>query len=195
MFITGRPKVGKTTTLTNIVYKLHELFPELKIEGFLTEEVRRDGKRIGFDLIKLSTLDGELKLRRLGPLARLRNSPECDIYKFKAKHYKRYLVFAEPLKNLLEELENQPAQLVIIDEIGAMELMIEGFLEFIIKLLSDNKLFLIATIKQDSCYPYSELRRKVDAIYDLDRLASSSVETEILNTLKIKLREIERREG
>ena len=54
-FITGYPGSGKTTIFNNIVTYLKENIPDLHLYGFITREIREEGRRIGFSIeIKLN---------------------------------------------------------------------------------------------------------------------------------------------
>jgi len=138
LLVTGRPGVGKTTLIERLTSKYSPV-------GFITEERREDRRRVGFDVVPF---DGNRF-----PLARIRDR----VRELKSrKHLKRvgkYLVdtitfelFSRELwKKLLSEGEKR---LVVIDEIGPMELTSEVFRRFIIWLLEECKCKVIATIKE-----------------------------------------------
>jgi nucleoside-triphosphatase len=52
LLITGAPGAGKTTLIRAVIAQAH-----LKTGGFLTEEIREGGARVGF---RLGTLDGRV---------------------------------------------------------------------------------------------------------------------------------------
>ncbi|MCS7144704.1 MAG: nucleoside triphosphatase, partial [Archaeoglobaceae archaeon] len=60
--ITGRPGIGKTTVCLKVYNALRD---KKRISGFITKEERKDGVRVGFKLIDLST-NSEAKLARVG---------------------------------------------------------------------------------------------------------------------------------
>ncbi len=132
VFITGAPGIGKST----LIYKLIEIFKNQKknVDGFLTPEVKVGGKRIGFDLERITT--GEVV-----PLARI-NQPNTPF------HVRRYGVLVDELENFIENfryLNDSNIDFYLIDEIGKMELLSIKFRAFITDLIkSDVK--LIATI-------------------------------------------------
>ncbi|CAI9266819.1 unnamed protein product [Lactuca saligna] len=58
--------VGKTTLIARVLENLRTSYPNLKIQGFFTREIRQKGERVGFEVV---TLDG-----RTDPLASVNNS-------------------------------------------------------------------------------------------------------------------------
>ncbi len=126
LLITGKPGSGKTTLLKLVINNLPEAV------GFYTEEIRKDGKRIGFDMI---TSWGErLKLARVG---------------VDTKHkVGRYGVFVENVDRVTYELEKhtKDAKCVFIDEAGKMEFFSERFRSFIGKILTDKDKSYIITV-------------------------------------------------
>jgi nucleoside-triphosphatase THEP1 len=132
ILITGPPRSGKST----LIVKLIEHFSnrQISVYGFLTPEVREGNNRIGFDLINIKTKERE-KLARKG--------------KFNTKHHVgNYRVFIEIFEKFLiyfENIEFHQDDLIIIDEIGKMELFSDKFQEFIMKMFKSN-ISIIATI-------------------------------------------------
>jgi nucleoside-triphosphatase len=64
VILTGPPGVGKTTAIK----KVNELLVQagVRARGFFTEEVREEGKRIGFDVVSIENIENRRKLARLG---------------------------------------------------------------------------------------------------------------------------------
>jgi nucleoside-triphosphatase len=102
--LTGRPGVGKTTCLRRVLEGLRR-----PAGGFVTEEVRRGGTRVGFALV---TLDG-----RRATLAHVerRGPPRVGKYGVDVEALDRVGVPA--LRGAIEA-----GWLVVVDEIGKMEL-------------------------------------------------------------------------
>ena len=132
ILITGPPKSGKSTMISELLRFYTE--KNYKVYGFLTPEVKKDNNREGFDVQDIFT-------KETFPLARVSN------YKTEFKLGK-YSVFVKEFENYIDTLfniENRAINLIIIDEIGKMELYSEKFQELIKKLFKSN-IPLIATI-------------------------------------------------
>lgn len=121
IFITGRPGVGKTTLALRVWEALRS---EVRISGFVTEEVRRDGRRVGFKIKALDT--GEE-----GWLARIGRGKVT---------VGRYAVNLEDLERVGTSALRRAmgADMAIVDEIGAMELKSPDFARTLEELLRTN---------------------------------------------------------
>ena len=104
VLLTGRPGCGKTTLIKRVVNEL-----ELSAGGFYTEEIRQSGQRVGFKII---TLDGEE-----AALAHVDFNTKQRVGK--------YGIDLRALESIGTEaicIAVQARQLVVIDEIGPMEI-------------------------------------------------------------------------
>lgn len=133
ILITGPPRCGKSTLISKLI-KYYTNEKNYVIYGFLTPEIREHGNRIGFDIVDIYS--GEKS-----QLARVGN--------FKTK-YKvgKYNVFIEEFDKYLDNtlvLEGKTADLIIIDEIGKMELFSKKFQDFIKRIFASN-IAILATI-------------------------------------------------
>lgn len=107
--LTGRPGVGKTTCLKKTLERLH-----VPAEGFFTEEVRREGKRVGFGLLALGGRRATLaSVDRSGP-------PRVGKYGVNLDALDSVGVPA-----IYEGIRT--GSLVVIDEIGKMEMTSPAF--------------------------------------------------------------------
>ena len=132
ILITGLPRCGKSTLISTLL----EYFSEKNytIHGFLTPEVKEENKRIGFDI-------KDIYSKEHGKLARIGN------YNTKYKLGK-YSVFVEELEEMiskLEIIEFNKIDLLVIDEIGKMEIFSKKFQNFIKRIFTSNGTIL-ATI-------------------------------------------------
>ncbi len=140
ILITGPPKCGKSTLISKLInYYTYE--KDYIIYGFLTPEVREGGKRIGFDIVDI--ISGDIsQLARVGS------------YKTK-KQVGKYSVFVENLDEFIENklyLESKIVDLIIIDEIGKMELFSVKFQNFI-KMIFTSKFPVLATLGLNLKHP------------------------------------------
>ncbi|MBI3671068.1 MAG: NTPase [Acidobacteria bacterium] len=104
LFITGKPGVGKTTLVEQVVARLRG---SLRLAGFTTTEVRDPaGQRLGFNIVTVEGRQGELA--RVGLHSRA--------------YVSRYGVNLESFERLaLPELARRDVDLIVMDEIGRME--------------------------------------------------------------------------
>ena len=122
--LTGKPGSGKTSLIKQVVAEL-----QLRAGGFYTEEIRSKGTRLGFKLI---TLDGqETVLAHVDIKSRYRVS--------------RYGVDVESLDRVgVPTLYQAAAQdnLIVIDEIGKMELFSLKFRQAVLDVIESGKRML-----------------------------------------------------
>lgn len=146
--ITGRPGIGKTTACKKVYDALKD---KINIEGFVTIEVREKGKRIGFKIKELGT-NNESWLARIG-------NGNVRVGK--------YAVCVEAVDEISEKISKYDADLIIIDEIGPMELKSKKFVESIEELIrrKDNLLF---SIHLKSRHPLLQKIRKTFNVFVLD---------------------------
>jgi nucleoside-triphosphatase len=127
ILITGLPGCGKTTLIREIASKIEEPY-----YGFFTSEIRQNNTRVGFEI---ETFSG-----KKGLLAHVNIKSPYKVSK--------YGVDLEAFENIaLPELEKalQSGSLLLIDEIGKMELFSQKFKELLQEALK-SKIKLIATI-------------------------------------------------
>lgn len=156
--VTGRPGVGKTTLCSKVYQVLKE---KMSISGFITIEEREKGTRVGFKLFDLSS-------NRTAQLARVGRGKVM---------VGKYEVLVENFENFLKDL-NLSGNLIIIDEIGPMELKSKFFVPFVESLLErDNLLF---TIHYRANHPLIEKIKRSFRIYVIDEKTRDSVAEEIV---------------
>jgi nucleoside-triphosphatase len=128
IILTGHPGSGKTTTMRGIVERLRGRVP---MTGFVTEELREDGHRVGFQGV---TLDG-----RSFPLAHVRTKGSLRIGP--------YGVDLSGLESVgLDALTpTESGTLIVLDEIGKMECLSEAFKTRVAQLMDDDTP-LVATV-------------------------------------------------
>jgi nucleoside-triphosphatase len=139
VLITGPPRCGKSTLITKLIsyYKSKDYV----LGGFLTPEVKEAGKRIGFNIKDIQS--GKISL-----LARK------GIYNTKYQ-LGNYSIFIEDFNNYLKNLQSynlKTIDLLVIDEIGKMELHSQLFLSFLKKIFNSN-MKILATIGQKLKHP------------------------------------------
>lgn len=123
ILITGRPRAGKTTLIKDLIPYL------TSCGGFYTQEICENGKRVGFEIV---TLDG-----KRGILAKkgLKSRFRVGGYGVDIKDLEEIGVRA--VKDALESKD-----VIVIDEIGKMELYSEKFRDIVLKTLDSGKCLL-----------------------------------------------------
>jgi nucleoside-triphosphatase len=146
ILLTGRPGCGKTTVIQRAV----ELIGSDRCAGFYTEEVREKGRRVGFDVV---TLDG-----RRGPLARAgARGPKVSRYGVDLASFEELGVEA------LESAMVAGARVLVVDEIGKMELFSERFTGLMDRLLGPSgDRAVLGTVLAGRHPKVDELRRQRD---------------------------------
>ena len=119
--LTGRPGVGKTSLIREAVTA-----SGVRAGGFYTEEVRSQGTRVGFDII---TLDG-----RRGVLARMDLRSSCRVGKYGVDSVSLDSVGVSALDGAIRERD-----IIVVDEIGKMELSSAAFKEAVLRAIDCGK--------------------------------------------------------
>ncbi|MFQ5891278.1 MAG: nucleoside-triphosphatase [Candidatus Methanofastidiosia archaeon] len=116
ILLTGTPRVGKTTLIQKVVKNFDS------VSGFYTKEIVRNGRRVGF---RIQDFRG-----KKGILAHL---------EFESKYrVSKYGVNSKDLEEIISEIDLSK-DLIVIDEIGKMELFSLKFREFVLKALETRK--------------------------------------------------------
>jgi len=166
IFITSRPGIGKTTLIKEILEEL-----KIKARGFFTEEIRKNGERVGFKIVTLSGKTGILAEKGF-------RSP----YKVS-----KYGVILKDLEEIgLKEIEEglKEGCLLITDEIGKMELFSPKFRKIISEALdAKNKVLGTIMLKPN---PFADrIKRRSDTkIFYLNRKNRTEIKQEIMRFLQ-----------
>lgn len=169
--LTGRPGCGKTTLVRRIVDALGA-----KAGGFYTDEVRvADGTRTGFEIV---TLDGQ---RGILAATGLRSRYRVGRYGVDVESID--LVAVPAIERSLESSE-----LVVIDEIGKMELFSPSFRTAVMAAVTGDKLVL-ATIMRGP-HPFADEIRALPqaAVIEVTPANREALLREITQDLRARLR-------
>lgn len=166
IMLTGRPGVGKTT-MVNRIYE-HYSTSGFKVEGITTREVREAGVRTGFMITDLSSgREGWLARKDLGTGPRVGS----------------YVVVSEDIEKIgvaaLKRSMNGTADLVIIDEIGPMEMTSSSFRNGISGVLNGDRV-VVATVKFGSRYPEVEKTRQTSLYWEITKENRESIYRKII---------------
>ncbi len=139
--LTGRPGTGKTSLIKQIVGGIHD-----KAGGFYTEEIRQQGVREGFRLV---TLDGQSAI-----LAHVDIQSPYRVSKYGVDVDSLDRVGVSALREAARRCE-----LVVIDEIGKMELFSADFRETVSRLIDQGRIIL-GTIMLNPNHWADEIKRR-----------------------------------
>ena len=163
--LSGEPGSGKTTIIKEVLSKVNK-----SAGGFYTEEIRSQGVRQGF---KIVTLDGKSAV-----LAHTSVRSSHRVSKYGVDTDSMDKVAVPALKQAL-----QSKDIVVIDEIGKMELFSPSFQDAVIEALQSEKKVL-GTIMLAS-HPWADKikeRPEVEVI-KVTRFNRSEVTNKVLNRL------------
>ncbi|MCY0860465.1 MAG: NTPase [Sulfolobaceae archaeon] len=164
--ITGNPGVGKTTLVLYIVNKVKGL--GYKVSGFYCPEVRENNVRVGFKIHDLVT-------GKEGWLAKVNVSSD--------KRVGKYGIIKEASEiALLSKNSMSDSDLVVIDEIGPMELSVSEIKDVIYYALNLDKP-LVAVVHRNIRLNVSNAKLYRVTIENRDRLREVIL-NEILSVLK-----------
>lgn len=144
ILISSTPRSGKSTLMKMLTDYFKK---DYSIVGFLTPEIRKNNKRIGFDM---KSIDSTIRF----PLAR--KATVVDTHRLG-----NYSVFVEKFNNFIEEyLENKirdygtpnESHILFFDEIGKMELFSNSF-EIFLRNIFRLDISIIATIGKTLSHP------------------------------------------
>jgi nucleoside-triphosphatase len=145
ILLEGRPGAGKSTIARRLADTLSRA--GIPVSGFITEEIRESGRRLGFSLERFGGERGVLAHVELpGP-------PRVGRYGVDLAAFERLAIPA------LEQAGEH--EVAIIDELGKMELASDAFRDALAALL-DRPVPVVATV-QSASHPFTDaLKRRRD---------------------------------
>lgn len=146
LLVEGRPAVGKTTVVRRLATLLRQA--GVPVAGFVTEELRERRRRVGF---AIETFDGvQAVLAHVG----LPGPPRVGKYGVDLPAFERLA---------LPALASAPdAGVVLIDELGKMELASETFRAAVSQLL-EQPVAVVATV-QIASHPFTDALKRRPAV-------------------------------
>lgn len=171
IFLTGQPGIGKTTVIRLIARDLERRGK--RVGGMISSEIRDGRGRVGFQLEDIST-------HKVGILAHSQEKP-LDVHPTVGKYHVNLLdierIGVAAIRNALNMTD-----VVIIDEIGPMELKSKEFIAVVEFALASEK-SIVGTIHQLCAHPLiSSIKSNANCrlievdLHNRDDIASEVVE-------------------
>lgn len=134
--ISGKISGGKTTFTKKLAVEL--IKHNLPVGGIISEKVVSDSKILGYNLIDIETNES-------GILLRLSNEAEKE-------RIGRFKIFAEGFErgvDILKRIQLSDKKIIIIDEVGVLELGDKGWSGSITEILKTSEKHLLITVRED----------------------------------------------
>ena len=172
IFLTGLPGVGKSTLIKKVIKHLQDscTFP---ISGFYTEELRENRSRVGFDCIGINGIRG--------PLARVEG--HLEIPQRRLPTVGKYMVLVDDFETIVIPSISSSHGLIIIDEIGKMELFSSKFKSEVLKLLESKNLVIFGTIPIQKNIPFVEAIRQQKNVKVIEVTVKNRNDDEMFNDI------------
>ncbi|UCD96645.1 MAG: NTPase [Candidatus Bathyarchaeota archaeon] len=149
LLLAGPPRTGKTTILQKVVEKLSGR--GFRIGGMISEEIHNERTRLGFEIYDVST-------GQRGILAHVHQPVGPKLGKYRVNLQDLNSIGARSIKDAIFK-----ADVVVVDEIGPMELFSDEFKDAVEEVLASQKP-LIATIHYRMKVPMiQKLKSREDA--------------------------------
>ncbi len=146
--LSGLPGVGKTTTLIRTVQMLEE--EGFKVGGMITEELKEGNRRVGFYVMDWATKNKEIFAHK-----DFESRYKVGPYGINVDVLDRVGVKA------LEDAINT-ADIIIVDEVGKMEVVSKRFVSVVREILDMDKHMIITLHKKSRNPLLQEIRRRDD---------------------------------
>ena len=148
--ITGMPRVGKTQTLLKIIEKIEK--SGYILEGMITEPVIVKKKRVGFYVTDWQTKEKKV-------------FAHIDFNKkYKVGDYGIDLNALEEIgiPAVEKAIDDDEVDIIIIDEVGKMEMLSEKFCEIVTDALDSDKTLMVTLHKKSRTPLLQDIRRRDD---------------------------------
>ena len=165
--ITGKPKIGKSTVIKEVIMRLKA--EGIAVGGMLTSEIHEGGRRIGFSIEDINTgVKGILAhVHQRGPKIGKYGVNLADLDSIGAHSITTVLARSEP-------------HIIIVDEIGPMELKSNKFIEAVENAMKSDK-HLIVSVHQRSDHELVRLIKSTFEIVEVTEQNRNELATVITN--------------
>jgi nucleoside-triphosphatase len=153
--LTGSPGVGKST----LVQRILELYRG-RAGGVLAREVKAEGRRAGFELLDLSSKERGILAWETG------EGPRLGRYRVNLGDLEE--IGARAVENALG------CDLIVVDEVGPMELLSQRFVDAVLLAISSHKPMLVV-LKEGSRHPLAKKIRDGFSVITVTRANRDSL--------------------
>ncbi|NQE05868.1 hypothetical protein C5S32_08355 [ANME-1 cluster archaeon GoMg1] len=133
--ITGKPRIGKSTIIKAVITRLKAEC--IAVGGMLTSDIWEGGVRVGFFLEDINT--GEIGI--LAHVHHRQTGPKVKVGKYTVNLTDLDSIGANSIKNALTHPD---PIIIIVDEIGPMELKSKQFIEAVEEAIESGKSMLVS---------------------------------------------------
>ena len=148
--VTGHPGVGKTTLVERVLAAV-----PLTAGGMVTKEIRKVGRRVGFAVIDVAT-------GREGVLAHIHREEGPRLGRYRVNLRDLEEIGAAAIERAIEGCE-----LVVVDEVGPMELKSPRFVTAVTRALEEAKNLLVTVHRASNHHLTYRLRHECDRLIRL----------------------------
>jgi len=146
--LTGAPGTGKTTVLQKVVDTLKT--KSVSVGGIVSNEVRKTGVRVGFEILDLNS-------GKHGWLSHINQNAGPQVGKYRVNLQDLDNIGAQAITEAV-----QKCQIVVIDEIGPMELYSEKFKQAVTLAVESGKLVFAIVHAKATDTLITSLKQKED---------------------------------
>lgn len=174
--ITGLPQAGKTKLLLKVIRMLED--EELRVGGMITEEIEEDGKRVGFYIMDWATKEKDIMAHW-----NIKSKYVVEDYGVDVDAIERIGVPA-----IMNAIENEDIDIIVIDEIGRMEILSQGFVEAVKETFDTDKPLIITLHKKSRNPLLQDVRKRDDVrILEVTPINQSILSYKIVKLIKEEL--------
>jgi nucleoside-triphosphatase len=146
--ITGLPNAGKTQALVKVIEMLEE--SEQKVGGMITEPIVKNNRRVGFYVMDWMSKEKDI-------LAHVDHESKVMVGRYKVNIDVLERIGVSAIENAGEECD-----IIIIDEVGRMEVESEKFVDAVKKALEEDKPLILTLHKKSRNPLLQDIRRRDD---------------------------------
>ncbi len=169
--ITGPPRCGKTTLLIRIA---EDPAFSARVGGFITQEIREKGARVGFKIVSLAD-------KKEGFLAMKGFSSPYRVGKYGVNLEDVEKIGCTAIQEALDS-----GRVILVDEIGKMELFSEKFKSVLLRALNSPQKVLATIIERPNEFADRIKKRQDAKLIYLERGNFDLVFSEIRDWLRIR---------